>query len=36
MVQVNNLNRIQYIRGGISPRKGFLLFSIPKILVGKS
>ena len=30
------LNRIQYIRGGISPWKAFLLFSKPKILVGKS
>lgn len=30
------LNRIQYIRGGISPRKAPRLFLTPKTLVGKS
>ena len=30
------LNRIQQIRGGVSPRKAFLLLPRPKILVGKS
>ena len=30
------LNRIQYIRGGISPRKASWLFPTPKILVDKS
>ena len=35
LVQVSNLNRIQQIRGGISPRKAFLLFPMPKILVNK-
>ena len=30
------LNRVQYIRGGISPRKASRLFPTPKILVGKS
>ena len=29
------LNRIQYIRGGISPRKALRLFLMPKTLVGK-
>ena len=30
------LNRVQYIRGGISPWKAFRLFPTPKTLVGKS
>ena len=30
------LNRIQYIRGGLSPRKASRLFLTPKTLVGKS
>ena len=36
LVRVGSLDRIQQIRGGISPRIVFLLFPMPQILIDKS